>query len=171
MSGTKAFKKTICLDFDGVVHSFDSGWKGPRKIDDLIVPGAINFMADLICADFEVAILSARSGAIGGRRAMKKWLYDQVVTFLENERAMKTPAIHKLLTEEGAASYEPWYNVVRDTAQKLVYKQIKWPRHKPPAVVYIDDRAHLFTGKWPSIDELKDFRPWNKQIFGDSSHE
>jgi phosphoglycolate phosphatase-like HAD superfamily hydrolase len=31
---------------------------------------------------------------------------------------------------------------------------------KPPAVVYLDDRAMLFTGKFPTPDEVKAFKTW-----------
>jgi hypothetical protein len=31
---------------------------------------------------------------------------------------------------------------------------------KPPAIVYLDDRAWLFNGVWPDIDALVAFRAW-----------
>jgi hypothetical protein len=31
---------------------------------------------------------------------------------------------------------------------------------KPPAWLYIDDRAFLFTGAYPSIDEINSFKAW-----------
>ena len=36
--------KTILLDFDGVIHSYTSGWKGAGVIPDPPVPGAIDFL-------------------------------------------------------------------------------------------------------------------------------
>jgi hypothetical protein len=44
---------------------------------------------------------------------------------------------------------------------------IEWPLEKPPAFVTIDDRAMTFTGRWPSMMELKNFKPWNKREFDD----
>lgn len=37
-----------------------------------------------------------------------------------------------------------------------------FPREKPSAHVTIDDRAITFNGKWPTMDFLHNFRPWNK---------
>ena len=67
--------KTICIDFDGVVHRYDSGWEGATEIPDLPVDGAIEGLHRL-CDDpeIEVAIHSARSAQPGGIRTMKEWL-------------------------------------------------------------------------------------------------
>jgi len=44
--------------------------------------------------------------------------------------------------------------------------EIEWPTEKPAALVTIDDRAIQFDGRWPSIDEIKAFKPWNKRDLG-----
>jgi hypothetical protein len=47
----------LCLDFDGVIHSFKSGWKGAGKIPDPPVEGAIEWIRSLLgCSDREVAL-------------------------------------------------------------------------------------------------------------------
>lgn len=34
---------------------------------------------------------------------------------------------------------------------------------KPPALVYVDDRAYRFDGQtWPSAERLRNLRPWNR---------
>lgn len=38
--------------------------------------------------------------------------------------------------------------------------KIGFPKHKPPAMVTLDDRALTFTGDWPSLDDLAAFKPW-----------
>jgi hypothetical protein len=35
--------------------------------------------------------------------------------------------------------------------------------HKEKAIVYIDDRAIQFNGTWPTIEQIKDFKPWYKR--------
>ena len=50
----------LCLDFDGVLHSYTSGWKGARVIPDPPVEGAIDFLSRAL-DDFRVAVYSSRS--------------------------------------------------------------------------------------------------------------
>ena len=38
---------------------------------------------------------------------------------------------------------------------------IEITNEKPPAFLTLDDRAMTFTGKWPSIETLQNFKPWN----------
>lgn len=66
-------KKTLCLDFDGVLHSYKSGWKGHGVVPDDPNPGAIEFLYDA-CQNFKVAIFSSRSSTPGGIEAMQKWV-------------------------------------------------------------------------------------------------
>lgn len=66
-------KPILCLDFDGVIHSYSSGWKGADVIPDPPVHGAIAFMLGAL-HHFQVVIFSSRSHQAGGQTAMKKWL-------------------------------------------------------------------------------------------------
>lgn len=49
-----------------------------------------------------------------------------------------------------------------DSARERV-ERIQITTHKPPWMVFLDDRALTFTGTWPSIEALKAFRPWHEQ--------
>lgn len=66
-------KPILCLDFDGVIHGYESGWKGADVIPDSPVPGAIDFLK-AATNEFRVAIFSSRSNQVGGIDAMKAWL-------------------------------------------------------------------------------------------------
>lgn len=127
-------KPILCLDFDGVIHSYSSGWKGADVIPDPPVPGALAFLREAV-KHFRVAIFSSRSGLPGGGPAMRTWLG------------------HHILKEEA----------ITDLGDPPWFAAIEWPTQKPPAFVTIDDRAITFTGKWPSMEELKAFKPWNKK--------
>lgn len=67
-------KPILCLDFDGVIHSYTSGWKGARNIPDPPVPGALNFIIDAIESNWQVVIHSSRARHWGGIGAMRSWL-------------------------------------------------------------------------------------------------
>lgn len=126
----------LSLDFDGVLHSYTSGWKGARNIPDPPVKGAIEWVRSLLgCPDnegigpryldFKVAIYSSRSRYPFARLAMKQWLI-----------------------KHGLTKYE--------------VELISFPLMKPPAFLQIDDRAITFTGKFPTVEDMKSFKPWNK---------
>jgi hypothetical protein len=118
-------KKTLVVDFDGVLHSYASGWKGPTAVPDAPVPGALDFLRSAI-ERFDVAVLSSRSREAGGIDAMKTWL-----------------------VEHGLDPY--------------VLGRLRFPRTKPPAHVYLDDRGWRFEGTFPSLDAIDAFEPWHKR--------
>lgn len=132
-------KPILCLDFDGVLHSYSSGWKGAAIIPDPPVPGAIAFLYDAIMA-FHVHIYSSRSHQAGGIDAMMDW----IATW---ERAW---------TAEQIAAGRP-------TPRTSLLLAITWPTEKPAAFLTIDDRALTFDGTWPAIETLRAFKPWNKR--------
>lgn len=66
-------KPILCLDFDGVIHSYSSGWKGADVVPDPPVPGVLSFIARAT-EHFEVHIFSSRSNQKGGIDAMRHWL-------------------------------------------------------------------------------------------------
>lgn len=67
--------KTICIDFDGVLHSYTSGWQGESVASDPPVPGAIVWLREMISnPDFEPVVYSSRSKHASGIQCMKDWL-------------------------------------------------------------------------------------------------
>lgn len=65
-------KPQIVLDFDGVLHSYVSGWQGIDEIPDIPVAGAKDFLTEAL-THFRIAIFSQRSREAKGRIAMKMW--------------------------------------------------------------------------------------------------
>ena len=68
-----ARQSTICLDFDGVLHSYASGYTGIEVVDDP-TPGAQRFIEHLIAKGYKVVIQSARAAEHGGTDAINLWL-------------------------------------------------------------------------------------------------
>lgn len=132
-------KPILCLDFDGVIHSYESGWVAVDFIPDPPVPGAMRFLFEVLQSEkFEVCIFSSRSKEPNGIRAMNIWLQYWA---------------RKQLHPEGASL------VIREIANRPV----AWPTEKPSAFVTLDDRALTFDGTWPHIGALTSFKPWNKR--------
>ena len=112
-------KKTVVFDFDGVIHSYTSGWKGEDIIPDAPVPRIKEAIERIRSSGYEVVIVSTRCATFGGFKAIQKYLN-------ENE-------------------------IVVDRICK----------EKPPAVVYIDDRAICFDGNPDTLlDKINNFKPW-----------
>ena len=161
--GRHPYKKkfTIAVDFDGVLHSYKSGWKGARNIPDPVVPGAIPFLI-LALSHFEVVIHSSRSNAWFARRAMKKWLYCKAREYFVSEEfeTLSYDEPEKMFVYSD--SMDP-FEVACDEAARHLVKSLKWPLYKPPALVMIDDRVIRFDGVFPDMDTLHLFQPWYKR--------
>jgi hypothetical protein len=127
-------KPILCLDFDGVCHSYTSGWKGADVIPDEYVPGLFEFL-EQAAAHFDVQVFSSRTHQKGGREAMVAWFIEQ----------------RKLWRSRGG---------MPETNEPLT---ISFPDEKPAAFVSLDDRCLLFTGAWPDVNDLLQFQPWNKK--------
>lgn len=87
-------KPRILVDFDGVVHSYDSGWKGVDQIPDPPVPGAFEFLSEALDR-LEVCIYSSRTNEPGGVVAMRAWFLRHGFERLEELQfpTVKPPAI------------------------------------------------------------------------------
>ncbi len=75
--------KILCLDFDGVCHSYVSGWQGIDVIQDPPVEGLFEFIAK-VHKHFEIHIFSVRSSSLEGREAMKLWFERELDRFAGN---------------------------------------------------------------------------------------
>jgi hypothetical protein len=136
-------KPILCVDFDGVIHSYSSGWKGSAVVADPPVPGALQWLWSATEV-FDVQVYSSRSKDEAGRRAMFSWMI---------EESRKTfPHGHPMCWTDDAGDQGPVY-------------PITFCHEKPAAFLTIDDRAICFYGDWSKLDPAKllKFKPWNKQ--------
>jgi hypothetical protein len=139
-------KPILCLDFDGVCHSYTSGWKGANVIPDPPVPELFDFLVEA-SKEFQIAIFSSRSNQSGGIDAMKEWFVAWYVDWIQSQPITELPA----------------YSMTRAEATPIVTAMLHFPTEKPPAFVGIDDRVLTFDGTWPSLTSLQNFKPWNKK--------
>ena len=118
-------KKTVVFDFDGVIHSYKSGWQGETVIPDEPVPEIKDAIDDIRSAGYEVVVVSTRCATPAGLQAVKDYL-----------------TLHEIVVDRVC-------------------------KEKPPAIVYIDDRAICFDGRTDNLlEKINNFSPWYEK--GDS---
>lgn len=131
----KKWKPILCLDFDGVIHSYTSPWVDAVTIPGDPVPGAMRFIWDA-SQYFTIAIYSSRSSQPGGIIAMQEYVERYLRKYVVNDRSRCD----------------------------VILSEIQWPTSKPPAFLTIDDRALTFKGDWSQFkpEDLLQFKPWMK---------
>jgi len=162
-------KPILCVDFDGVLHSYRGGWKGARNIPDPPIDGALEFLVKAV-EYFDICIYSSRSRQFGGKRAMKRWLKKQYfeISGIDKRDRWYIPCPSLEIPEwwfnwiSRMAFADPWDDEVECAIRRL-FKKIKFPTKKPAAFLIIDDRCFLFEGIFPELKSLLDFKPWNKK--------
>lgn len=85
------YAKTVIFDFDGVIHSYDSGWLGADIIPDVPVPGIKEAIDEIRAAGYTVVVLSARCHQ-GGIEAIKNFLNENEI-IVDDVVRDKVPAI------------------------------------------------------------------------------
>jgi phosphoglycolate phosphatase-like HAD superfamily hydrolase len=111
-------KKTVVFDFDGVIHSYTSGWKGIDVIPDAPNQDVIDAIKSLRADGYEVVVLSTRSADAAGKAAI--------------------------------AAYLDKYGIAVDGIAA----------EKPPALVYVDDRAVCYRPGLNLVEIIETFEPW-----------
>jgi len=128
------FKPTICVAFDGVIHSYEKGWQN-GVIYGTVVPGFFEWV-ERVHNHVKIVIYSSRSKEPAGVLNMLRWLHDQ----------------HREWVEAGG---------ICNTATPY---NIDMAHEKPAAWLTIDDRAICFKGDWTApelqLDAIKSFKPW-----------
>jgi hypothetical protein len=127
-------KPILCLDFDGVIHSYNSPWTNDTEIADDVTSGFFEW-AERASRIFRLVIYSSRSKNPEAVMAMEDWLFKQ---------------------------WGKWEPVKGMKFKNTI--EFEFAHEKPAAFLTIDDRALTFHGDWSEFDpeKLISFRPWNK---------
>lgn len=87
-----SYTPTVVFDFDGVVHSYKSGWKGETVIPDPVVPGIADEIARFRRFGYRVVVVSTRCATEEGLAAVKKYLRENRIK-VDAVQKEKPPAI------------------------------------------------------------------------------
>lgn len=128
------FKPIICIDFDGVIHSYERGWQD-GVIYGTVVPGFFEWV-ERMRDRFQLVIYSSRSKTDEGVAAMGVWLLEQRNQWIKAGEQ-------------------------RNPTEPL---EMEFAHEKPAAWLTIDDRAIQFKGDWNaaelSPESILSFKPW-----------
>jgi hypothetical protein len=127
-------KPTLCVDWDGVVHSYTSGWKGAAVIPDPPVPGALEWLYRASKL-FNVVIYSTRSKDPEAIMAMRIWLGYHAHASLPELQAFELLAVVCFAYEK-----PPAFLTIDDRA---ICFDGDWSKLEP--------------------EKLLDFKPWNQR--------
>ncbi len=115
-------KKTIVFDFDGVIHSYVSGWQGVTVIPDAPIEETVATIKRLREEGYWVAVVSTRCADPYGMKAVRVYLKK-----------------HQIKVDKVCAE-------------------------KPPALVYVDDRAVCFRPGTDLYNQIINFKPWREEV-------
>lgn len=130
--GMSDFKPTICIDFDGVIHSYDRGWQN-GVIYGEVVPGFFEWI-ERVRDQFKLVIYSSRSKDEELRNKMAVWL-------VKRYEAWRTP--HE---KDEAATFEFAHE-----------KPAAWLTIDDRAIRFTGD----WSTPELSAEAMRAFKPWN----------
>ena len=138
--------KTVVFDFDGVIHSYTSGWQGEGNIPDPPVQGIREALKEIHDAGYEVVVVSERCATIGGYGAIEAWLYDNGLReYIDKVYREKPPAIayiddraicfdgHPETLLKKIQNFQPWYKMPTLTQpnEPLTLEELREMEGKP----------------------------------------
>lgn len=83
---------TVVFDFDGVIHSYTSGWKGDTVIPDPPVPGIAEAIKE-ISKNYRVVVVSTRCSTQEGVLAIANYLGEHGIFGVSDITAEKPAAV------------------------------------------------------------------------------
>lgn len=86
------YKPTVVFDFDGVIHSYVSGWKGMASIPDKPVEGIKEAISEIRENGYKVIVVSTRCADPEGLLAVKLYLENNDI-WVDDVMSEKPPAV------------------------------------------------------------------------------
>ena len=119
------FYNSIALDFDGVIHSYESGWEGVTRTPDPPTKNVKQSLEIMKESGFNIKIYSNRASKNEkGVQAIRKYMlnhdlpYDRIVKsgkpfakVLVDDRAVRFPGEWSLFFLNKVLNYKPWHKI------------------------------------------------------------
>lgn len=136
--------KLVLCDFDGVLSTYESGWKGLTNIPDPPVQGALEFIRNCFELGYDFGIYSMRTANDDYLDDAGYGDYHFSPDRYRGIEAVKSWLLHWGLEED-------------------LVDRIKFPFGKPHFIVYIDDLAVRYGGgDFPDLTNPSLFTSWVK---------
>jgi hypothetical protein len=129
-------KPIICIDFDGVIHSYEHGWRD-GVIYGSIVDGFFDWV-EKVRHSFRLVVYSSRSKTPDGMAAMQTWIHKRRNEWVEDSGKEHGPFTFEFCREKPAA----WLTI----DDRAIQFRGSW------------NDVHF------SVDSLKNFKPWNAKL-------
>ena len=118
------FRPTVVFDFDGVIHSYTSGWQGSDAATPP-VSGIKEAIDHIRAAGYRVVVVSTRCRSVEGQYAIARWLRENGIE-VDNITSEKPPAVcyvddraitfdgHPETLLERIVNFQPWYQFKKE---------------------------------------------------------
>lgn len=111
MKRTSQRKKTLAIDFDGVIHQYSKGWQD-GSIYDRPMPGARQALTRLK-QKFKIVIFSRRA-VHQGTKEIEKWLKKYKMPY---DRITKIKPRARWYIDDRAIRFTNWHNTLKELSR------------------------------------------------------
>jgi len=136
--------KIVCVDFDGVIHSYASGWKGEDTVADSHVPGAFDWLESLLDdEELKPVVYSSCNGI----EAMRQWFLGHGFKRLDElEFADKKPPAF-VIVDDRAILFDGHF-----TPPALIKKFVPWNKRGDSGWKMVRDGKGDYHAYWNGME-------------------
>lgn len=117
-------KYTIAVDFDGVIHRYDSPWVSADVIPDGPVEGAIDWL-NKMRKDFTVVIFTTRGSDESGQNAVRDWLKINGVIDADSIKVTDHKVAALVYIDDRAWRFAGWFPNAQDIHEARPWNKVK----------------------------------------------
>jgi hypothetical protein len=122
----------VALDFDGVINSYKSGWKGETETDDQ-VKGAAEGILKLLETGLNIVIYSTRAGSPEGKKTIYDYLWSIIGGATERIAISAEKPVASVYVDDRAVTFSGDWEEIPEKIEKFkswVDKSLTWSGHK-----------------------------------------